>query len=127
MINKIINLKNRIKYFFEEIHESTLFFLRMPGWFFGARCRWCLVVINIFLIVGFVLQIAAASGTGYELKRLEVAVNSINKEQQRLDAEMAAISSLAVLKIKTQTLGMINAPRLKHLEVPVTVVAVNSR
>lgn len=127
MISKIINLKNRIKYFFEEVRESTLFFLRMPGWFLGARCRWCLVGVNIFLVIAFVLQIAAASGTGYELKRLEVAINNINKEQQRLEAEIAAVSSLATLKTKTEKLGMINAPRLKHMEAPATAVAVNSR
>ena len=127
MIKYIKNLKNRINYFFGEVQESTLFFLRMPGWLFGIRCRACLVVINIFLVVAFVLQIAAASGSGYELKRLEVSINNINKEQQRLEAEIAVVSSLSNLKNKSEGLAMINAPRLKHLDIPVTVVAVNQR
>lgn len=127
MIKYIKNLKNRINYFFGEVQESTLFFLRMPGWLFGIRCRACLVVINIFLVVAFVLQIAAASGSGYELKRLEVSINNINKEQQRLEAEIAVVSSLSNLKNKSEGLAMINAPRLKHLDIPATVVAVNQR
>lgn len=127
MIRYIINLKNRINYFFGEVHESTMFFLRMPGWLFGTRCRWCLVGVNIFLIIAFVLQIAAASGTGYELKRLEIAINDINKEQQKLDAEIAVVSSLATLKGKADSLVMVNAPRLKHVDIPTTIVAVNPR
>jgi len=127
MKNKFINFKNRVNYIIGELHESTVFLLRMPGWLFGSRFRFCLIGVNLLLAVVFVLQIAAASGTGYELKRLERNIQEISIEQQKIEAEMAAINSLSSLKTRIDALTMVNIPRLKHFNAPATVVAVNSR
>ena len=127
MIGKIIKFQNRINYFIGEIRESTIFFLRMPGWLLGTRCRLCLISANLLLIIAFVLQIAAASGTGYELKKLEKTMEEISFEQQKIEAQIASVNSLAFLKGKVESLSMVDSPRLKYLEAPATFVAVNSR
>ncbi|HRY36370.1 MAG TPA: hypothetical protein P5230_00605 [Candidatus Magasanikbacteria bacterium] len=127
MIDKIVGFKNKTNYFLNEIRESTVFFLRMPGWLFGVRGRLCLVAVNLILVVAFVLQIAAASGTGYELKKLERNIEEISFEQQKIEAQIAEVNSLASLKSRVESLSMVNTPRLKYLAIPVTSVAVNSR
>ena len=126
MINRLVSLKNKITFIFDELHESTMFFLHMPGWLLGRRFRYVLVLANLVLVVVFVLQIAAASGTGYELKKLEKNIEEISTEQQKIEAEIAAVNSLSSLKSRIGSLSMVAAPRLKHLEVPATSVAVNS-
>ncbi len=127
MRNFFRKVNNQTSYFFNEVGESTAFLLQMPSWFLGARFRFGLVMVNIVLLVAFVLQIAAASGTGYELKKLEQTKENISMEQQKIDVEIAAVNSLAYINSKMENSSMIVSPRLKYVKVPVATVAVNTR
>lgn len=98
------------------MEESTAFFLRMPAWLFGPRFRFALAAANMVLLVAFVLQIAAASGTGYELKKLEKAQEDISVQQQKIDVEIAAINSLNYINSKVENSLMVVSPRLKHVK-----------
>ncbi len=127
MRNFFRKINNQTSYFFNEVEESTVFLLRMPAWFFGPRFRVGLAVVNIVLLIAFVLQIAAASGTGYELKRLEQTQEDISTQQQKIDVEIAAVNSLAYISSKMENSSMVVSPRLKYVKIPATVVAVNTR
>ena len=127
MRNFFRKVNNQTSYFFNEVGESTAFLLQMPSWFLGTRFRFGLVMVNIVLLIAFVLQIAAASGTGYELKKLEQTKENISMEQQKIDVEIAAVNSLAYINSKMENSSMIVSPRLKYVKVPVAAVAVNTR
>ena len=124
MRNFFRKINNKTSYFFNEVGESTAFLLRMPAWFFGLRFRVVLATANIVLLIAFVLQIAAASGTGYELKKLEQTKENISAQQQKIEVEIAAINSMAYINAKVENSMMIASPRLKHVKVPATSVAV---
>jgi hypothetical protein len=124
MRNFFRKVNNQTSYFFNEVGESTISILRMPAWFIGPRFRFSLAVVNIVLLVVFVLQIADASGTGYELKKLEQAQEDISVEQQKIDVEIAAINSLAYINAKMENSSMVISSRLKYVKVPVASVAV---
>ncbi len=126
-MNFIEKTNFKINSFFKQITESTMFFLQIPEWFFGLRFRWGLVVVNSFLVVIFVLQIAVSSGTGYELKKLEKKAEFLAMEQQKIEVEITAASSLAVISSKMENSSMVNSPRLKYFKPSSALVAVNSR
>lgn len=124
MRNFFRKINHQTSYFFNEVGESTAFLLRMPAWFFGLRFRVVLATVNIVLLIAFVLQIAAASGTGYELKKLEQTKENISAQQQKIEVEIAGINSMAYINAKMENLSMISSPRLKHVKVLPTTVAV---
>lgn len=82
----------------------------------SARARWGLLAFVIVLGVLFFMKTNSAATLGYHVKELDDRTRALQKESQKLDLEVAELSSMKAVALRLQTLGYVPADDLEFVE-----------
>ena len=115
-MSKFLSLTN-ISHGLHRLRPSELLARGSNGWniFFG--------VFFVLAIMANVVTFSSASTRGYHMKKLDKRITELKRENQKLNLEIASLSSPKVFDEAAKRMGMVNVKEVRYLS-PTTGVVV---
>jgi len=116
-----MRLVRKIRYQFDDykrIIKNFFDYSRLPEWLTGRISRCSIFVILVVCSVCYVMQIANATSSGYEMRDLQRQVNLLNEEINKINIEAVSYGSLLNLEKRIQESGMSRVSNIVYVTAP---------
>lgn len=111
----------KIRYQFDDykrVIKNLFNYSRLPSWLTGRISRCFMSVVLVVCSVCYVMQIACATSSGYEMRDLQRQVNSLNEEINKINIEAVSYGSLLNLKKRIQESNMARVSNIVYVTAP---------
>ncbi len=96
---------------------------RMEHFLFSKAFRIGLLSVLIVAIFFHVVKMSEVSTKGYELSRLQSQMKSLEEEKQRLDIDIARMSSMEYIQEKVSQMAFVPIEKPSYIKVQSSLVA----
>jgi len=97
--------------------------IAMRKWFFSAACRGILACTIILFGVLYVIQTSAISTAGYDIRDLERQKVELQRENQRIEYDIAKYRSMESIQARLAGMNMVPANDVQYVAMVGTAVA----
>lgn len=105
------HLARQSRYIVQALHSFSL-----PEWTYARSFR--LTLLGLFGVCSmlYVMEMSHASVTGYQIHALETKIDTLSREQQKLEVAVMERSSLSAISKRMDSLAMVPAQKIIHLD-----------
>jgi len=111
----------KIRYQFDNykrVIKNLFDYSRLPSWLTGRISRCSMLVVLVMCSVCYVMQIACATSSGYEMRDLQKKVNLLNEEINKINIEAVSYGSLINLEKRVQESNMSRVSNIVYVTAP---------